>query len=81
VEFLAISVGESVDTVREFLARRPLPYTVLTDAEDRLSARHELFSLPSLAVVDRGGKIVYFQVGLVDAAELRRVLDEALTRI
>lgn len=80
VEFLAISLGEEVETVRGFLARRPLPYPVLTDAEDRLSARHELFSLPSLMIVDRSGTIAYFQAGLVDADVLRRILDEALAR-
>jgi thiol-disulfide isomerase/thioredoxin len=80
VEFLAVSVGEPVETVRAFLAQRPLPYTVLTDAEDRLSARHEIFSLPSLMIVDRGGRVAFYQVGLSDSAELERVIDQSLAR-
>lgn len=80
VEVLAVSLGEEVETVRRFLERRPLPYPVLTDSEDRLSARHEIYSLPSLLIVDRSGRVAYIQAGLSDAGVIQRILDEALAR-
>lgn len=77
VEFVSVSVGEEAGTVRDFLARNPSPYPVLIDPDDTLSADLGIVALPTLLVVDRAGKIAYFNFGLSDADTLRRVLTQA----
>ena len=50
VEFVAISVGEPEEIVREFLVEKPYPYPVLVDPEDSMSARLRILGLPTLIV-------------------------------
>ena len=77
VEFLSVSVGEDAQTVKEFLRTAPPPYTVLIDPEDSLSADLGIVALPTVMVVDRAGKVAYFNFGIADADTLRRALAEA----
>jgi peroxiredoxin len=76
VEFVAVSVGEPEEVVREFVRERPYPYPVLFDPEDRLSAQLQIPGLPTLIVTDREGRVVFRSTGLVD----RRALASALAR-
>ncbi len=77
VQFLAVSLGEREETVRDFLARDPYPYPVLVDPEDRLSPELGIYVLPTLVVIDRDGRVVFREPGVSDAETLRRVLYEA----
>ena len=77
VEFVSVSVGEEEKTVRDFLAENPSPYPVLLDPEDTLSADLGIVALPTLLVVDRAGKVAYFNFGLSDADTLRQKLTQA----
>lgn len=79
VEFLAIDSGEDAETVRRFVERAPFPYPVLLDPDDQLGLALDVLALPTVVVVDREGRIAYFNEGVVDAQELRRELDKALT--
>ena len=45
VEFVAISIGEPEDTVREFVDRRPFPYPVLVDPNDEVSVQLGIYGL------------------------------------
>lgn len=74
VEFLAVSVGEEEQIVRDFVAGKPYPYPVLFDPRDELSARLDLAGLPTILIVDRHGRIAFRNDGLTD----RRTLAEAL---
>ena len=76
-EFVGVATGEPADVVRDFLARRPLPYPVLLDPESRLESELAVYGLPTLVVVDRRGRIAYRHTGLIDADTLRRVLAAA----
>ncbi len=77
VAFLAVSVGEDAEIVREFLRDSPFPYPVLVDSRDELSARLGIYALPTVMVLDRAGRIAYFETGLSPASKLRRALAEA----
>jgi thiol-disulfide isomerase/thioredoxin len=77
VQFLAANVGEDLGTVREFVKERPFPYPVLVDPDDRLMAELGIIALPTLLVVDKKGKVAYFEPGLIDADRLRKVIKEA----
>lgn len=76
VEFIAISVGEPEEIVREFLAEKPYPYPVLVDPEDSMSARLRILGLPTLIVADRQGRVVFRSTGISD----RRTIEKALER-
>jgi thiol-disulfide isomerase/thioredoxin len=76
VEFVAISVGEPEEIVREFLAEKPYPYPVLVDPEDSMSTRLRILGLPTLIVADRDGRVVFRSTGISD----RRTIEKALER-
>jgi thiol-disulfide isomerase/thioredoxin len=77
VSFLAVNVGEDEATIREYVEKRPFPYPVLFDPEDSMSARYQLFGLPTVMIVDRQGEITFLETGLRDADKLRHELREA----
>ncbi|HEX8819681.1 MAG TPA: redoxin domain-containing protein [Archangium sp.] len=79
-------VGVSVDArrtaseVRDFVARRKLPYTFWHDPEDRISGAFGVTTLPASFLVDRQGTIVWSHVGAVRAEDpdLLAALEAAL---
>jgi len=77
VHFLAIDAGEDEAKVREFVNETPFPYPVLLDPEDTLSRRYNIYGLPTVMIVDRQGKISYFETGLSDTHTLRKALAAA----
>jgi peroxiredoxin len=76
-EFLAVSVGEDAETVKEFVAQKPFAYPVLLDPADELSPRLGISALPTLLIVNREGKVSYFEAGVADSDTLRRLFAEA----
>lgn len=77
VEFLAVDVGETAEQVEEFIASRPFPYPVLLDPDSEVADSLGVYSLPTLMVVDREGKVSHFAEGIHREDELRRILAEA----
>lgn len=77
VEFLAVDVGEPRDLVEDFVASRPFPYPVLLDPDSAVADSLGVYSLPTLMVVDRQGRISHFSEGIHDAEELREILRKA----
>ena len=76
VQFLAANVGEEPDTVRSFLKSRPLPYQVVMDPDD-VAGDLGVFALPTLMVIDKKGRVSYFEPGLADGPTIRQVLRQA----
>lgn len=77
VEFLAISLGEPDDIVREFVEKSPFPYPVAIDTEEVLGVSLQVYALPTVMVIDTQGRITYLRPGLSDAETLRQVLIES----
>ena len=77
VEFLAVDVGEERDLVERFVASRPFPYPVLLDPDSAIADSLGVYSLPTLLIVDRKGRISYFSDGIHDEDELLRLLAAA----
>ncbi len=77
VQFLAANVGEDEATVRSFLKRRPIPYPVLLDPEDKVSSRMGVMALPTLIVIDKAGKVSYTNAGITEESTLRKILKQA----
>jgi peroxiredoxin len=78
LEFLAISVGEPAEVVERFVEQRPFSYPVLVDSDDELSGELMVYVLPTVAIVDRQGRVVFFEMGISSEGTLRKVLEEAL---
>jgi thiol-disulfide isomerase/thioredoxin len=76
-QFLAVDVGEDEATVQQFVAENPFSYPVLVDPQDTLSYQLGIIGLPTLMVVDRQGRVVYFDAGVIDGDSLRRILADA----
>ena len=77
VQFLAVSMGEDKDTVARFVADHPYSYPVLYDSEDRIALEAEVYTLPTLLVIDRSGDVEYFEPGIADSAALRQAVERA----
>ncbi len=77
VEFLAISLGEPDDIVREFVEKSPFPYPVAIDTEEVLGVSLQVYALPTVMVIDTQARITYLRPGLSDAETLRQVLFES----
>ena len=56
---VGVAVGESRDTVAEFLARRRLRYPQLIDEQFRLAEAIGQDRIPTTLVLDRQGRIIY----------------------
>lgn len=76
VQILAANVGEEAATVRKFLEKKPVPYPVLMDPGE-VSAELGVMALPALMVIDKKGRVSFFQQGLVDDSTLRRAIQQA----
>jgi thiol-disulfide isomerase/thioredoxin len=77
LQILGANVGEGEDTVRRFLKARAIPYPVLMDPEDKISGPLGINALPTVMIVDKKGKVTYFQAGITDLGTLRRLIRQA----
>jgi cytochrome c biogenesis protein CcmG, thiol:disulfide interchange protein DsbE len=77
VQFLAIDVGEDEKTVRAFVAKRPIPYPVLLDEQERVSGDLGVSGFPTLLILDRKGEVSYLRAGIVPDRRLRDLLARA----
>jgi thiol-disulfide isomerase/thioredoxin len=77
VQFLAANVGEEPEQVKKFLKDKPFPYPVLLDPEESISAELGVAALPTLLIVDKKGKVAYFQSGIADGDTLRQIIKKA----
>ncbi|REJ79908.1 MAG: TlpA family protein disulfide reductase [Acidobacteria bacterium] len=78
VRFFAVNVGESRDTVAEYVSRDPFPYPVLLDESGERSSAIGVYGLPTVIVLDRQGQTVFSRSGIRGRAELSEVLKGAL---
>ena len=77
LEFLAVSLGEAEDIVRDFSHKDPFPYPVLLDPEETLGYALEVYALPTVMIVDGDGRITFLRPGISDGETLRRALSAA----
>ncbi len=77
VQFLAADSGEELAEVKKFLKEKPFPYPVLLDSDQAVSTKLGLSALPTLMVIDKQGKVAYFEPGVADADSLHEILRKA----
>jgi thiol-disulfide isomerase/thioredoxin len=74
VQFLAVNLGEDVETVERYVANNGFPYPVLMDPQERLGVGLEIYALPTVMVLDRAGRIAYIRPGISDRPALTDAL-------
>jgi thiol-disulfide isomerase/thioredoxin len=74
VQFLAVSVAEEAEIVRDFVADQPFKYPVLLDSQEKLSEPLGIFAFPTVMIVDRQGQVAYLRAGISLAETLRQEL-------
>ncbi len=77
VQFLAANVGEEKDVVKQFLKGKPFPYPVLLDSKQAVASDLGVVGLPTLLIIDKKGKVSYFQTGIADGDTLRQLIKQA----
>jgi peroxiredoxin len=76
VNFLAISVEETENTVRPFVEERGLTLPILLDVDGKVVDRYEIKALPVTLFVDADGVIVNQHFGGLDTPGLEEYLTE-----
>ena len=76
-EIVGIATGEEPDVVRDFAAKRPFPWRVLVDPEEKLSNQLEVMGLPTTVITCKSGPISFRQTGIVDPSRLEREVAKA----
>lgn len=66
LEILAIDVGESVETMRDFLADKPVDFPVLMDTDGEALRHWGIYAFPTTLVLDRQHRIRYAVFGAFD---------------
>ena len=66
LEILAVDVGETVATMREFLADKPVEFPVLMDSDGEALRRWGIYAFPTTLVLDRHHRIRYAVFGAFD---------------
>jgi thiol-disulfide isomerase/thioredoxin len=79
-EVIGVSVDEGVDTVKQFITEHGMTYPIVIDADGKLANVFQTSVLPTSALIDRHGKIIWKHYGLIDAndATLKTAIEKAL---
>jgi len=78
LEFLGVDLGESPDTVKEFVNEQKINYPVIAgdrDMEDKFGPVH---SIPVTIVIDREGRIATKKIGMLSSEELDEIIQSLL---
>ena len=76
VRLLAVSVGESLQTVREHQEKEPVHYPSVVDVKGQMMSEGDVHLLPTVMVIGRSGEIEFLRPGVSSHDKLRRVVDE-----
>ncbi|HUP50375.1 MAG TPA: TlpA disulfide reductase family protein [Thermoanaerobaculia bacterium] len=78
---VGVSVDEGGDqVVREFVEEQRMTYPIVLDPEGRLAMLFDTMILPTSAIVDRNGTVIWKKIGVVSLgdAEMMRAIEQAL---
>lgn len=81
---LGVSVDDpgARDEIRAFLEQRNVTYPNVHDPEGKVAEMFNAFAIPTSALVDRSGRIVWKKVGIIrfDDPELKNAMEQAVGR-
>ena len=74
---IGVNAGEDPEDVAPWIKRNGVGYPIASD-DGTAQRAYGVENLPTLVVISTTGKIVAVRVGMTDAAELERLVNEAL---
>jgi peroxiredoxin len=80
-EVIGVSVDEGgVDAVKQFVTENEMTYPIVVDPEGKLASLFQTSVLPTTALIDRNGRIVWKRYGLIEANDptLKQAIEKAL---
>ncbi len=72
---LALSIGESTETVRGYVQRTKLTYTVGLDQTTEIAARYRIVGIPTHYFVDKDGIIRDWRIGSMSKKTMEKKVD------
>jgi thiol-disulfide isomerase/thioredoxin len=75
VVFLAISINERKDTVRQFVEENEMPFIILLDGSGEVASDYRVKGIPTTFFISRDGEIVARYVGPMPPHRLEQGLD------
>jgi len=69
---IALSIGESTDTVRDYVARTGLTYTIGLDQGTDIAAQYRIVGIPTHFFVDRDGIIRDWRIGSMSEGTMEK---------
>ena len=78
VQILAVNVGDTEDTIRDFLNERPVSFPVLLDPDGVVAARHRVHVVPTTILLNADGVVTAVLEGIDPylAYRVESLLDE-----
>jgi peroxiredoxin len=79
---LAVSVGEDVQTVKDFLSRTPYSFPIALNPDGKLGSLYAARGIPSTYVLNREGKIMAAKIGAQewDTQKITSVFEQLLNQ-
>lgn len=80
-EVIGVSVDEGgVESIKQFVTENKMTYPIVVDPEGKLANLFQTSVLPTTALIDRNGRIVWKHYGLIQAndATLKQAIEKAL---
>jgi len=70
-EILAVSIDREPKDAEEFAAVQKLTFPVLLDSREKMADDYDVYSIPTMFVIDKNGKIIYGHSGYNATMEYR----------
>jgi thiol-disulfide isomerase/thioredoxin len=76
---LGVSIGESAETVLDFMDDHPIEYRVLRDVHDVSGKKFGLITIPASFIIDREGVVVEKHIGYPEG--MKALIEEDIGKI
>ncbi|MCH4179710.1 MAG: TlpA family protein disulfide reductase [Megasphaera sp.] len=78
INFAAVSVDEQFADAKTFMTDRQLSVPLYTGDLQQLFQAYQINGIPVSLLIDKGGKIIFYQVGMMNEQQLEAFLQKAL---
>ena len=78
---VGISADESRETLRQFLADRPLPWVNVSDPSNRLASKWKIRAFPTFVLIGTDGKVLERWEGGGQSADIDRAVERAVAGV
>ncbi|HLB27001.1 MAG TPA: TlpA disulfide reductase family protein [Dehalococcoidia bacterium] len=75
---LAVSIGEDANTVRDYVERTGLTYTIGVDESTEIAARYRIVGIPTHFFIDRDGILREWRIGSMSKKTMEKKIGEIM---